>query len=159
LNQHRLKDYGAQLFSLLRVYQKNFSVLIFQEVDVGLVADVGILNRINKLVKSDSLTRELAYTARDFGSSEALQYGFISRLFDSTEDCLSASLSLAREIATRSPIAVRGTKMALNYSRDHPVDDSINFIRTWNQSQLQSEDLLRAAATALSKQKPEFDDV
>lgn len=140
-------------------YASNDAVFSIKEVDVGLAADVGILNRINKLVGNDSLTREIAYTGRDFGSSEALKYGFISRQFDDVEECMSASLSLAREIAARSPIAVQGTKVTLNYSRDHPVDDSINFIRTWNQSQLQCEDLLRAGTAALSKQQPKFDDV
>lgn len=85
--------------------------------------------------------------------------GFVSRQFDNAEECMSASLSLAREIAARSPIAVQGTKVTLNYSRDHPVDDSINFIRTWNQSQLQCEDLLRAGTAALNKQQCKFDDV
>ncbi|EJW76607.1 hypothetical protein WUBG_12488 [Wuchereria bancrofti] len=84
--------------------------------------------------------------------------GFISRQFDSTEECLSAALSLADNIAMKSPIAVQGTKLAMNYSRDHTIDDSIQFIRTWNQSQLQSDDLFRASAAAFSNEKPKFDD-
>ncbi|VDN85046.1 unnamed protein product [Brugia pahangi] len=139
-------------------YASKDAVFSVKEVDIGLAADVGILNRINKLVGNDSLTREFAYTARDFNSSEALQYGFISRQFDSTEECLSAALSLAGIIATKSPIAVQGTKLAMNYSRDHTIDDSIQFIRTWNQSQLQSDDLFRASAAAFSNEKPKFDD-
>uniref|UniRef100_A0A0R3RZ61 Delta(3,5)-Delta(2,4)-dienoyl-CoA isomerase, mitochondrial n=1 Tax=Elaeophora elaphi TaxID=1147741 RepID=A0A0R3RZ61_9BILA len=129
-----------------------------EEVDIGLAADVGVLNRINKLVGNDSLTREFAYTARDFHCSKALKYGFISRQFDSAEECLSAALSLADKIATKSPIAIQGTKLALNYSRDHPIDDSIQFIRIWNQSQLQSDDLFLASAAAFSKEKPKFND-
>ncbi|VDK69552.1 unnamed protein product [Onchocerca ochengi] len=140
-------------------YASNNTVFSIKEVDIGLAADVGILNRINKLVGNDSLTREFAYTARDFDSSEAMKYGFISRQFDSTEECLSAALSLADNISVKSPIAIRGTKLALNYSRDHPIDDSIQFIRIWNQSQLQSDDLLRASAAAFSKEKPKFNDI
>uniref|UniRef100_A0AAF5RXT6 Delta(3,5)-Delta(2,4)-dienoyl-CoA isomerase, mitochondrial n=2 Tax=Wuchereria bancrofti TaxID=6293 RepID=A0AAF5RXT6_WUCBA len=139
-------------------YASKDTVFSVKEVDIGLAADVGILNRINKLVGNDSLTREFAYTARDFNSSEALKYGFISRQFDSTEECLSAALSLADNIAMKSPIAVQGTKLAMNYSRDHTIDDSIQFIRTWNQSQLQSDDLFRASAAAFSNEKPKFDD-
>ncbi|VDK86072.1 unnamed protein product [Litomosoides sigmodontis] len=139
-------------------YASSNTAFSIKEVDMGLAADVGILNRINKLVGNDSLTREFAYTARDFDSSEALKYGFISRQFDSTEECLSASLSLADDIATRSPIAVQGTKVTLNYSRDHPIDDSIQFVRVWNQSQLQSDDLFRASAAAFTNEKPKFND-
>ncbi|EFO21430.1 enoyl-CoA hydratase/isomerase [Loa loa] len=139
-------------------YAANNTIFSIKEVDIGLAADVGILNRVNKLVGNDSLTREFAYTARDFHSSEALKYGFISRQFDSTEECLSAALSLADNIAMKSPIAVQGTKLALNYSRDHPIDDSIQFIRTWNQSQLQSEDLFQTSAAAFTNEKPKFSD-
>ncbi|KAM3720105.1 Delta(3,5)-Delta(2,4)-dienoyl-CoA isomerase [Dirofilaria immitis] len=140
-------------------YASNDTIFSIKEVDIGLAADVGILNRINKLVGNDSLTRELAYTARDFNSSEALKYGFISRQFDNSEECLLAALSLADDIAMKSPIAIQGTKLSLNYSRDHPIDDSIQFIRMWNQSQLQSDDLFRASAAAFTNKKPKFNDV
>uniref|UniRef100_A0A915PQV7 Uncharacterized protein n=1 Tax=Setaria digitata TaxID=48799 RepID=A0A915PQV7_9BILA len=139
-------------------YASANAIFSIKEVDIGLAADVGILNRINKLVGNDSLTREFAYTARNFNSSEALNYGFISRIFDSNEECLSAALSLADNIAMRSPIAIQGTKLALNYSRDHPIDDSIQMIRLWNQAHLQSDDLLQAGAAAFSNQKPKFND-
>uniref|UniRef100_A0A1I7ZUK5 Delta(3,5)-Delta(2,4)-dienoyl-CoA isomerase, mitochondrial n=1 Tax=Steinernema glaseri TaxID=37863 RepID=A0A1I7ZUK5_9BILA len=140
-------------------YASSDSIFSIREVDIGLAADVGILNRINKLVGNDSLTRELAYTARDINASQALQYGLVSRVFDTKESCFDASLELAKEIASKSPIAVQGSKIALNYARDHSVDDSINFLLTWNQSQLQSEDLVKSAMAAMSKQKPEFKDV
>lgn len=115
-------------------------------MDIGIAADVGILNRINKIVGNDSLTREIAFTARDITAHEALQYGMvgwnlvinrkdtsllsglISRVFQSAEDCLAASISLAETIASKSPIAVQGTKLTLNYARDHTIDDSLNFI-------------------------------
>ncbi|VDK24136.1 unnamed protein product, partial [Anisakis simplex] len=95
-------------------YASEDSVFSIREVDIGIAADVGILNRINKLVGNDSLTRELAYTARDMCCSEALEFA----------DCLEASIRLAGEIASKSPIAVQGTKVTLNYARDHTVDDS-----------------------------------
>lgn len=59
----------------------------------------------------------------------------------------------------KSPIAIQGTKLAMNYSRDHPIDDSIQFIRIWNQSQLQSDDLFRAGTAAFLDEKPNFNDV
>lgn len=85
--------------------------------------------------------------------------GFVSRTFDSQEACLDGALSLAAEIAAKSPVAVQGTKLAMNYARNHSVDDSLEWMLTWNQSQLQTEDLVRNAMARGSKQKPEFDDV
>uniref|UniRef100_F1L460 Delta(3,5)-Delta(2,4)-dienoyl-CoA isomerase, mitochondrial n=1 Tax=Ascaris suum TaxID=6253 RepID=F1L460_ASCSU len=151
---------GINLFACADIrYASADTVFSIREVDIGLAADVGVLNRINKLVGNDSLTRELAFTARDMQCSEAFKYGLISRQFATAEECLEAAIALGVEIAARSPIAVQGTKLTLNYARDHPVDDSINFIRTWNQSQLQSEDLVHAAMAAMSKKKPDFNDV
>jgi len=140
-------------------YASNDAIFSIKEVDLGLAADVGILNRINKLVGNDSLTRELAFTARDFNASQALQYGLISRLFATPTECLNGALALAEEMASKSPIAVQGTKLALNYSRDHSIEDSINFILTWNQSQLLSEDLILSVTAALTKQKANFKNV
>lgn len=41
---------------------------------------------------------------------------------DSKEDCLETAFDLARKIASKSPIAVQGTKMAMNYARSHGVE-------------------------------------
>ena len=50
---------------------------ILQEVDLGLAADVGTLQRFPKIVGNDSLCRELAYTARRFYAAEAQSMGFV----------------------------------------------------------------------------------
>ncbi|KAJ8309228.1 hypothetical protein KUTeg_014102 [Tegillarca granosa] len=47
------------------------------EVDIGLAADVGTLQRFPKVVGNDSLARELAYTARKMFSDEAKQVGYV----------------------------------------------------------------------------------
>lgn len=85
--------------------------------------------------------------------------GFISRLFDSQDDCLKAAFDLANEISSKSPIAVQGTKLAMNYARNHGVDDSIDWILNWNQSQLQTEDIVKNIMAKMSKQKVVFEDV
>lgn len=84
--------------------------------------------------------------------------GFVSRTFDSREDCLTAALALAKEIASKSPVSVQGSKLALNYSRDHSVDESLEWLRNWNSAHLQTEDLLMIAKAMMKKSKPEFND-
>uniref|UniRef100_A0A8R1DQE1 Delta(3,5)-Delta(2,4)-dienoyl-CoA isomerase, mitochondrial n=1 Tax=Caenorhabditis japonica TaxID=281687 RepID=A0A8R1DQE1_CAEJA len=130
-----------------------------KEVDIGLAADIGTLNRIQKVVGNDSWTREVCFTARDFGADEALKYGLVSRIFDSQEHLLEKSLEVAALIAAKSPIAVQGTKETLNYARDHSTHDSLNFVKTWNMSQLLSTDLVNSATAALKKEKATYANV
>ncbi|CAJ0963562.1 unnamed protein product, partial [Mesorhabditis belari] len=140
-------------------YATTDATFSIKEVDVGLAADVGTLNRIQKVVSSDSLTRELALTARDFTADEALNYGLVSSLCPDREAVIKKALNTAAIIAEKSPIAVQGTKLHLNYSRDHSVRESLDYIKVWNQSQLLSEDLLTAGMASMQKQKATFKDV
>ncbi|KAJ1365694.1 hypothetical protein KIN20_026104 [Parelaphostrongylus tenuis] len=101
------------------------------EVNIGIAADVGTLNRIQKIVANDSWTRELAFTARDVGADEALKFGLISRIFSTQESVVEGALALAERIVKKSPIAVQGTKVVLNHARDHAVQESLDFVKTW----------------------------
>jgi delta(3,5)-delta(2,4)-dienoyl-CoA isomerase len=127
-----------------------------KEVDVGLAADVGTLQRFPKIVGNDSLVRELAYTARRFGAVEAKEIGFIGRIFADKEATVDAALTLAREIATKSPIAVTGTKQVLNYSRDHTVEEGLKMVALWNASMLQTHDIPVSVQAAQKKQIADY---
>jgi enoyl-CoA hydratase len=67
-------------------------------------------------------------------------------------------MQLARQIAAKSPLAVRGTKEMIRYARDHSVEDGLNYIASWNAAMLQSGDLRIAMAARMSKTVPEFAD-
>lgn len=75
-------------------------------------------------VGNDSIVRELAYTGRNMDSEEALRLGLVGKIFPTKEDCWAAAKELALQIAERSPVAVVGTKISLNYSRDHTTQVS-----------------------------------
>uniref|UniRef100_A0A2P2HX63 Delta(3,5)-Delta(2,4)-dienoyl-CoA isomerase, mitochondrial n=1 Tax=Hirondellea gigas TaxID=1518452 RepID=A0A2P2HX63_9CRUS len=129
-----------------------------KEVDVGLAADVGTLQRLPKLIGSQSLVNELCLTCRVMGASEALSCGLVSRLFVDREAMMAAALASAKLIASNSPVAVQATKMSLLYSRDHTVEEGLQFMALLNMSMLQSEDVRLAAMSQLerSKSKPTF---
>ncbi|ETN70481.1 enoyl-CoA hydratase/isomerase family protein, partial [Necator americanus] len=140
-------------------YASSDAVFSIKEVDIGMAADVGALNRIQKVVGNDSWTREIAFTARDVSADEALNFGLISRIFNNAKDVVEGALYLARTIAEKSPIAVQGTKEVLNHARNHSIQDSLDFVKTWNMSQMQSADLRNSAMAAMNKQKAEYENV
>lgn len=98
------------------------------EVSIGMAADVGTLQRLPKVIGSDSLVRELCYTGRKCHSADALSCGLVSKVFDDKESMVSGALDLAAEIASKSPVAVQGTKFNLVYSRDHTVQEGLDHI-------------------------------
>ena len=95
-----------------------------QEINIGMVADVGTLQRLPKLIPM-AVVKELAYTGRRLGADRALQYGLVNAIFDSEEAMLAAALQCAAEIASKPPVAIWGTKQAIHYARDHSVDDAL----------------------------------
>lgn len=128
-----------------------------KEIDMGMAADVGTLQRLPRII-GDGLLRELAYTGRTIGAEEAQRIGLVNRSYDDHGALLDGVFAIAAEIAGKSPIAVAGTKEMLSYMRDHRIDDGLEYIATWNAAMLQSNDLRVAVAAHMSKQKPEFAD-
>ncbi|CAJ0608352.1 unnamed protein product [Cylicocyclus nassatus] len=151
---------GVDLITACDVrYSSSDAVFNIKEVDIGMTADVGTLNRIEKVVGNSSWVREVAYTAKDISADDALKFGLISRIFDNQKEVLEGALDLAKLIAEKSPIAVQGTKEVLNHARNHTIEESLDFVKTWNMSQLQSADLRNSAMAAMSKQKVEYENV
>lgn len=128
-----------------------------KEIDMGMAADVGTLQRLPRII-GDGMLRELAYTGRSVGAHEAERIGLVNRVYDDPQALLDGVFAIAGEIAGKSPIAVAGTKAMLSYMRDHRIDDGLEYIATWNAAMLQSEDLRVAMAAHMSKQKPTFAD-
>jgi enoyl-CoA hydratase/carnithine racemase len=84
------------------------------EIKWGIVPDMSGIALMRELARSDVI-RELAMTGRVFSGSEALAYGFATSLH---ADPLAAARATAKEIAARSPDAVRALKRLLNRASD-----------------------------------------
>lgn len=132
------------------------SYFCVKEVAVGLAADIGTLQRFPRVCGNESVVRELCYTARKFGAGEAHKIGFVSNVLESKEAALAAAMECAKAIAQHSPLAVTGTKVNLNYSREHSVSDGLKHVAVWNGAMLQSEDMMKAAMGFFSKKKVLF---
>ncbi|MBI5920095.1 MAG: crotonase/enoyl-CoA hydratase family protein [Betaproteobacteria bacterium] len=132
----------------------NFSV---KEVDLGLTADVGTLQRLPRLI-GEGMTRELAYTARNFNGSEAREMGLVNHCYTNPDRLHDEVMALARSIATKSPLAVRGSKEMISYARDHTVADGLNYVATWNSAMLLSADLDESITAARASRAPLYRD-
>ena len=128
------------------------------EVDVAITADLGTLQRLTRLVP-EGIVRELAYTGRRIGAEEAARLGLVNRVEADREAVVAAGLELARTIAAKSPLAVAGAKMSLNYSRGRTVEEGLRHVALWNAGALVSADLGAAIKARLGKQTPEFGDL
>jgi delta(3,5)-delta(2,4)-dienoyl-CoA isomerase len=127
-----------------------------KEVDLGLAADVGTLQRLPKVVGNSSWVRDVVFTARRVSADEAFQFGLVSQVCDDRETAMSTALQLAEKIASKSPVAVLGSKVNLNYSRDHTVQEGLDFAVVWNSTMLQSEDVGVAISASVQKETPVF---
>jgi enoyl-CoA hydratase len=129
-----------------------------KETELGITADVGTLQRILHVMPS-GLARELAYTSRNLSASEAMQCGFVNNIYESQQALIAAAYALAKDIAKHSPMAVNGVKQMLNYSRDHSVSDSLDYMATWQAGMLQSADTQEAMIASKEKRQATFDNL
>ena len=130
---------------------------VVKEIDLGLVADVGTLQRLPKII-GDGTAREMSYTGRPVAGPEAKEIGLVNRCYPTREAMLDGVRGLAKQIASKSPLAMRGTKEMIKYTRDHTVSDSLNMMAIWNAGLLVSEDLMEAFSAAKEKRPAKFRD-
>jgi len=128
-----------------------------KEIDLGMTADVGTLQRLPHVIGA-GLMRELAYTGRRIEDQEAQRSGLVNQVFDNEQALVDGVMGLADVIAAKSPLAIRGTKEMLLYSRDHSVADSLNYVATWNAGMLLSEDIEEVMLAKMQKRPPKFQD-
>lgn len=128
-----------------------------KEIDMGMVADLGTLQRLPKLI-GEGVAREMAYTARKVYGTEAQQIHLANAAYSSQDELMENVMETAKTIAAKSPLSIRGSKAVMNYTRDHSVEDGLNFIATWNAAMILSDDLAAALQASMTKQAPVFKD-
>lgn len=129
-----------------------------QEINIGITADVGTLQRLPKIVP-EGIARELAYTGRRLPAGRAREIGLVNEVYPSVDAMMEAVMEVAREIAARSPLAIWGSKEMLNYSRDHSVAEGLNYIATWQSGMFQTRDVTEAFQARQEKREPAFEDL
>ena len=139
-------------------YATNDAFFCIQEINIGMAADVGTLQRLPRIIP-DSKMREMAYSGRRMYAEEAKDCGLVSDTFETQEDMIEAATKIAKEIASKSPVAIYGLKAVMNYSRDHSISDSLDFNALWSGAMLSQKDMAEAMSAQMEKREASFNEL
>lgn len=128
------------------------------EINIGMTADVGTLQRLPKIIP-EGIARELAYTGDRMPAQRALECGLVNQVFEDHDSLVEGVLEIAGRIATRSPLAIWGTKEMINYTRDHSVADGLRYIAGWQSGMFQPADMFEEFAAKGEKRAPIFEEL
>lgn len=126
------------------------SFYVVQEINIGIMADLGSLQRLPQLLP-DALVRELAFTGAKLSAERAYQYGFLNGLCQSHEEAVATALGAAKLIAQKSPLAVAASKKCLNYLPGHTMDEALDYCATLQSSIFDPADVMAQVMAMKSK--------
>jgi enoyl-CoA hydratase len=125
---------------------------VVQEINIGMTADVGTFPRLCNLIPQ-GWVRELAYTGRRLPAQTAKEIGLVNAVFSDQQAMLAHVMTVARDIADKSPLAVHGSKVMINYARDHSIADGLDYIATWQAGMYNPETDMREALVARKEKR------
>ncbi len=127
-----------------------------QEIHIGMAADLGVLQRLQRLLPQ-GLARELAYTGDRLGAERALASGFVNAVLPDADALLAHARTLAAAVASKSPLAIAASKIALNHARDHGTAASLEQMALLQSAVFDVDEMARAISAWQSKSRAEFD--
>jgi len=129
-----------------------------KETDLGMTADLGTLQRLPHLIPQ-GMIRELAYTGAKLSAQKAKDIGLVNEVYPDHDSMLDAVRKIATDISKRSPLAIAGCKEMINYSRDHSVQDSLNYMAAWQSGMFRPEDMMKTFAAKAQNTDPDFEEL
>jgi enoyl-CoA hydratase len=126
-------------------YATRDAYFVIQEINLGMMADVGTFNRMPKQLP-EAVVRELGYTGDRLAAERAERLGFVNGLFESQQALVEGALAVARRIAAKAPVAVAATKEMISYARDHSVAESFAYLNALQPGIFSIEDIKRTLA-------------
>ena len=127
-----------------------------QEIHIGMMADLGVLQRLAKIVPP-GVAREMAYTGERIGAERALGVGLVNAVLPDADAALAHAMTLAKSIAAKSPLAIAGSKLALNHARDHGTAASLAQMTLLQSAIFDTDEIAVAIAAWKTKQAAAFD--
>jgi enoyl-CoA hydratase len=136
-------------------YCSNDAIFSVREAKVAIVADLGSLQRLPRLIGAGHVA-ELALSGKDITAERAQSIGLINDVGATREDALALATALAEEIAGNSPLVVAGTKAVLAAGENMTTQQGLDYVAVWNAGAIQSYDLMEAMTAFMEKRQPNF---
>lgn len=136
-------------------YATQDAFFTIQETNIAMTADVGTFPRLSHLIP-DGIVRELAYTGRGMSAEEALQWGLVNHVYESCDDMLEGVMTVANAIAEKAPMTIYGCKKMIQYSQDHTVADTLDYVGVWNASFFSKAEIMESMHSKQEKRQPEY---
>lgn len=147
---------GANLISACDIRLASADAIFsIRETKMGLVADIGALQRLPAIV-GNGITAEMALTGADYPASWALEKGLVTRVFDDRDGLMAGAQELADQIASNSPLVTQGIKTIIQANDGRTVDQALDYMAQWNSSFLISNDLMEAMNAFMEKRDPDY---
>jgi enoyl-CoA hydratase len=127
-----------------------------QEISIGMAADLGVLQRLPKIVPQ-GVAREMAYTGERLGAERALAVGLVNAVLADAAATVERALALARTIASKSPLAIAGSKLAINHARDHSTASALQQMTLLQSAIFDTGEMATAIAAWQAKRSAEFE--
>lgn len=138
----------------IRICSKN-AVFSLREASVGIVADVGVLQRLPHIC-GQGITRQLAFTAENVGAERAKKMLLVNQVYETQEQLMEQANELAMQISENSPLAVQASKAVLNHGIGKSIDDGLQYVASMSTNIIPSNDLMEAMTAFMEKRKPDF---
>jgi enoyl-CoA hydratase len=131
------------------------AVFCLKEANIGLVADMGVLQRL-PLIIGQGFAREMAYTAANYPAKDAEKMGLVNNVYADQAGLMAAAQKLAAQIAANAPLAIKCTKEVLNFSRFVNTYEGMALAVQKNASMMMTEDLKEAFMSFLERRPADF---
>lgn len=129
-----------------------------QETNIAMTADVGTYPRLQRYIP-EGWVKQLSYTGERLPAERAREIGLVNDVYDTHEEMMEAVMGIAREIASKNPLAVTGCKVMINYGRDHSTADTLDYIGVWNASMLAPSHMQEAFEARMEKRDADYPDL
>jgi len=128
--------------------------LSLREAHWGLIPDVAVTQTLRHVIRHD-VAKELTFTAKVVSGEEAKELGLATHVSDNPH---ADALGLAREIAARSPSAVRAAKQLWNQALEGSIEEGLRLEAKLQGTVMGKPNQVEAVRANMEKREPSFSD-